>query len=240
MSVTQPPDRGTRAVLLPGTGSDDVFVRAVFEAPLAAVGVRVVAPAPVPGPGLVAAHLAALDEAARPGPVVVGGISLGAHLAALWAVRNPDRCAGLLLALPGWCGAPGDAPAALAATLSAADVRARGTAAALRSAVAGTPPWFAAELTRAWTAHGDGLADSLALAAEQPAPTAADLAGLDVPAGVAGCADDPIHPVAVAREWAAALPCARLGTTRLDVLGADRGALGRAAVLAWLRARADR
>src|SRR5689334_17400155 len=62
------------AVLLPGTGSDEVFVRSVFEAPLAAVCVRTVTPKPVPGPMLAEAYLAALDEAAQDGPVVAGGV----------------------------------------------------------------------------------------------------------------------------------------------------------------------
>ncbi|WP_091448955.1 alpha/beta fold hydrolase [Actinokineospora iranica] len=237
MSVTQPLNTRHTAVLLPGTGSDDVFVRSVFKAPLAVVGVPVVTPVPVPGPDLVGAHLAALDEAAAAGPIIAGGISLGAHLAASWAARNPARCAGLLLALPGWCGAADGAPAALAATYSAADVRARGTTAALASAVRGVAPWLAEELTRAWTAYGDGLADSLEAAAACPAPTSEQLAGLDVPTGIAACTDDPVHPAEVARTWAAALPTAELCSTRLEIIGADPAALGRAAVLGWLRAR---
>nr|WP_211346535.1 alpha/beta hydrolase [Actinokineospora cianjurensis] len=226
------------AVLLPGTGSDAMFVRSVFAGPLAAVGVTLRAPDPRPGKDLVRGHLEALD--ATTGPVLVGGISLGAHLAALWAARNPERCAGLLLALPAWTGEPGDAPAAVAARYSAADVRARGTETALAAAVAGVDPWLAAELSRAWPAHGAGLADSLLVAADQPAPTVADLASLDVPAGVACCTDDPIHPSEIARTWVDALPRAHLGTTTLAALGADRESLGRATVLAWLQARSTR
>ncbi|GAA3038289.1 Alpha/beta hydrolase family [Actinokineospora globicatena] len=231
MSVTEP----LMAVLLPGTGSDEVFVRSVFAGPLAAVGVALRTPAPEPGKDLVRAHLRALDEAT--GPVLVGGVSLGAHLAASWAVRNPDRCAGLLLALPAWTGDPGEAPAAVAARYSGADVRARGTEAALASAVGGVDPWLADELSRAWTGYGAGLADSLLVAADEPAPTPADLATLAVPAGVACCTDDPIHPVEIAQGWVDALPRAELGRTTLAALGADREALGRATVLAWLRAR---
>ncbi|MGX7826778.1 alpha/beta fold hydrolase [Actinokineospora sp. 24-640] len=235
MSVTQPPT----AVLLPGTGSDEVFVRSVFAVPVSVLGARLLTPAPVPGLGLAEAYLTCLDRAADAGPVIAGGISLGAHLAAEWAVANPGRCAGLLLALPGWTGPPDGAPAALAATYSAADVRARGTAAALASAVDGVAGWLADELTRAWTAYGPGLADSLACAAARPAPSTAELEGLDVPAGVACCVDDPVHPERVAEEWAAALPRAVLRRTRLEVLGADPEALGRAAVLGLLRARED-
>ncbi len=220
------------AIMLPGTGSDDVFVRSVFEIPLAAVGVTVVAPAPVPGPALVTEALSALSSSSV--PVLVGGISFGAHLAAEWAVANPSRCAGLVLALPAWHGEPGDAPASASAKLSAAQVRSLGTAGALASSP--MPPWLAAELTRAWGGYGPELATSLEVAAERPAPTLADLERLDVPVGIASCADDPIHPAAVASEWAAALPRAAVRTTRLSILGADPEALGRAAVLAFMHA----
>jgi pimeloyl-ACP methyl ester carboxylesterase len=223
-------------VLLPGTGSDDVFVRSVFEAPLAAVCVRTVAPRPVPGTSLAAACFAALDEAAAAGPVIAGGVSFGAHLAAEWALANLDRCAGLVLALPGWHGEPGDAPGAVAARASADLVRSLGVEGALAVATDGVPSWLADELTRSWRGHGDGLAGSLATAAGRPAPALPDLTRLDLPAGIATCTDDPIHPTVIAEEWLGALPRATMCTTRLDIVGADPEALGRAAVLAWLRA----
>jgi pimeloyl-ACP methyl ester carboxylesterase len=224
------------AVLLPGTGSDDVFVRSVFEAPFAAVCVRAVTPKPVPGPMLAQACLAALDEAAAAGPVIAGGVSFGAHLATEWALANQDRCAGLVLALPGWHGEPGDAPGAVSARASADLVRSLGVDGALAVATDGVPPWLADELTRSWRGHGDGLADSLATAASRPAPALADLSRLDLPVGIATCTDDPVHPTAVAKEWLGALPRATMCTTRLEIIGVDPEALGRAAVLAWLRA----
>jgi pimeloyl-ACP methyl ester carboxylesterase len=224
------------AVLLPGTGSDEVFVRSVFEVPLAAVGVRTVTPRPVPGKMLAEAYLTALDEAAANGPVVAGGVSFGAHLAAEWAMANRDHCGGLVLALPGWHGTPGDAPGSVSAHLAAELVREKGVDAALAAATAGVPEWLAAELNRTWRGYGDGLADSLAAPADRPAPTLAQLATLDVPVGIAAFVDDPVHPLAVAEEWLHALPCASLCTTRLEVLGVDHESLGRAAVLAWVRA----
>lgn len=235
MNVAEPGPVHTAAVL-PGTGSDEVFVRSVFEVPFAAILVRTVAPKPVPGPMLAQAYLTALDEAARDEPIVAGGVSFGAHLAAEWALANRDRCAGLVLALPGWHGAPGDAPGAVSARLAAGLVREKGVDAALQAATDGVPPWLAGELTRSWRGYGAGLADSLAAPAERPAPTLAELAGLDVPVGIAACLDDAVHPLRVAKEWLGALPRATLCTTRLDVIGVDPEALGRAAVLAWLRA----
>lgn len=226
------------AVLLPGTGSDEAFVRDVFAGPVAAAGLRLVAPVPRHGPGLARAHLAALDAAAARGPIVVGGISLGAHLAAEWALANPGRCAGLLLAMPAWHGAPGDAPAALAARAGADAVDADGLAATLAAATDGVPGWLARELDRAWRRAGAGLAGSLRVAVDRPAPTLAALGAVTAPAGVATCTDDPVHPVDVARAWAGALPRAALATVTFAELGADRSSLGRAALAALDRAAA--
>jgi pimeloyl-ACP methyl ester carboxylesterase len=223
------------AVLLPGTGSDEVFVGSVFAGPLAAAGVELVAPAPPLGDKLAVGLLTTIDSVAdeHDRPLLVGGISFGAHLAAEWAVRNQDRCAGLLLALPAWHGRPCAAPASLAAKASAELVEHEGLEVALRLSVGGVAPWLADELTRAWRRHGAGLAAALRVAADHPAPALDDLRSLDIPVGIAACADDPVHPPAVAHAWAAALPRASVHETTLDALGADRESLGRAAVAAW-------
>jgi len=230
----------TEAVLLPGTGSDERFVRSVFQAPLDALGVTLHAPAPprfAPARG----YLRELDAAARAsrGPILVGGISFGAHLAAEWAVRNPRTCAGLLLAMPAWIGEPEEAPAAVAARWSADLVEREGLDAALAGSAAGVPPWLATELDRAWRRHGTALPGGLRAAAERAAPTHDELRTLAVPTGIATCSDDPIHPAAVARRWVSAVPRAAFVGTTLEAMGADRQALGRAAVLAWLRALGD-
>jgi pimeloyl-ACP methyl ester carboxylesterase len=220
------------AVMLPGTGSDEVFVRSVFGGPLAAAGIDACTPPPPAGEDLVTGYLALLDSLAET-PLLVGGISFGAHLAAEWAVRNPDRCAGLLLALPAWHGRPDSAPASLAAKASAGLVTTRGLETALHRSTRDVAPWLAGELARAWRRHGDGLAASLRVAADRPAPTLAALRALRVPVGIAACTDDPLHPLAVAQAWSAALPRSSVRETTLAALGADRESLGRAAVLAW-------
>jgi pimeloyl-ACP methyl ester carboxylesterase len=255
------------AVVLPGSGSDGDFVRRAFAGPLRALGIRLVAPAPRPGREVVAGYHAALDAAAaragaRGEALLAGGVSLGALVAARWAAQRVGpgsaagwacsagdqqgavECsggvgplAGLLLVLPAWTGEPGDAPAALAARATAAQIRACGVDGAIRTARAGAPAWLAAELARAWSAHGPGLADALDAAAVEPGPDGAELARIGVPAGVVAAADDPVHPLAVAETWCARLPRARLVTTRLAAVGADPAVLGRAAVLGWLRAR---
>lgn len=219
---------GETAVLLPGTGSDEVFVTAVFAGPLKAAGMRLVAPRPCPGPELAEHQLAALDETAgRDGPIVVGGISLGAHVAAEWAATRPGRCAGLLLAMPGWCGPAGEAPGSVTARISADAVDADGVDAALAMATKDVPAWLAAELDRAWRRAGAGLAESLRVAVRRPAPTPGLLGRITAPAGVTGCVDDPVHPFEVARRWAAALPNAGLRSVTFAELGEDPSVLGR-------------
>jgi pimeloyl-ACP methyl ester carboxylesterase len=232
----------TCAVVLPGSGSDDRFVRSVFAGPLAALEIDLIVPSPPFGADVVAAYRKALDRAALTSDaLLVGGISLGAHVAARWAAETPGRrLAGLLLALPAWTGPPGVAPAAMAARLTAAQVRSGGVGAAAASAAAGAPTWLAAELARAWGRYGDGLASALEAAAAEPGPTADELAGLDVPAGVAALVDDPVHPLAVARQWQEVLPRSALVTVGLAAFGNDPETIGRATLLAWLRAAQGR
>jgi pimeloyl-ACP methyl ester carboxylesterase len=237
------------AVLLPGAGSSADFVRRAFAAPLREAGYALVAPPPVPGPDTVVAAFRALDAAAAeygPRLRLVGGISLGAHIAARWTARwyalRPTSCAaegdveldGVVLVLPAWTGAPG--PVAAATAASADVVERLGTAGAL--AAAGTAVgWVAAELTAAWPAYGDGLAASLRAAAAAPGPTLSELASLAVPAGLVACPDDPLHPAAVAREWTAALPHAALRELPLAAPATDRSVLGAAALAALATAR---
>ncbi|WP_460863467.1 alpha/beta fold hydrolase, partial [Rhodococcus aerolatus] len=92
------------AVVLPGTGSDGRFARAAFGPALDAAGVAGRFVDPTPG-GVVRGYRAALDAAARRGPVLVAGVSLGALVGLTWAAEHPGQVAGLALALPPWSGA---------------------------------------------------------------------------------------------------------------------------------------
>jgi len=141
---------------------------------------------------------------------------------------------GVLLVLPAWTGAPGGVAAATAE--SAGLVERLGTAGAL--AAAGTAVgWVAAELAVAWPAYGDGLAPSLRAAAAAPGPTPAELSALGVPAGLVAFPDDPLHPAAVAHEWAAAIPRAAVRELPLAAPAADRSILGTTALAALTAAR---
>jgi pimeloyl-ACP methyl ester carboxylesterase len=131
---------------------------------------------------------------------------------------------------------PADAPGSVAAHSGADAVDTAGIDRTLAAATDGVPPWLARELDRAWRRAGDGLADSLRVAARRPAPTLRCLAGIGIPAGVAGCVDDAVHPLAVARRWADALPHAAIRTVTFAELGDDPAALGRAVLGAFAAA----
>ncbi len=222
---------GVTAVLLPGTGSDDVYVNRAFSGPLQDAGARVLTPPPQPQQ-LIAGYLAALDEAAGAGPICVGGVSLGAAVATAWALAHPERAVAVLAALPAWTGAPGAAPAALAARHSAAQLRSDGLATTTAQMRASSPPWLAEELTRSWAAQWPHLPGAMEEAAGYVAPSRDELTRLAAPLGVVAAVDDPIHPLRVGEEWAAAAPRAALRTVTLDQLGADATALGAACLAA--------
>src|SRR5258705_12008861 len=102
--------RGVTTVLLPGTGSDDDYVYRAFSAALHDVGAVVVTPAPQPD-RLIDGYRDALDNAARAAPIAVGGVSIGAAVAAGRALAHPGPAVAVLPALPAWPAGPGPASA---------------------------------------------------------------------------------------------------------------------------------
>ena len=227
--------RGVTTVLLPGTGSDDDYVYRAFSAALHEAGAIVVAAPPRPD-RLIDGYRDALDNAARAVPIAVGGVSIGAAVAAAWALAHPGRAVAVLAALPAWTGAPDSAPAAIAARHSASVLRRDGLASATAQMRASSPLWLADELTRSWVGQWPSLPDAMEAAASYVAPTCSELERLAVPMGIAAATDDPVHPVEVGIEWMTAAPRAALRTITLDELGADPAVLGAACVSALLEA----
>ncbi|WP_144206390.1 alpha/beta hydrolase [Mycobacterium tilburgii] len=223
--------RGVPTVLLPGTGSDDAYVDRAFSGPLRAAGARPLTPVSRPD-RLIDVYLSALDEAARAGRIAVGGISIGAAVAAAWALENPGHAVAVLAALPAWAGAPEAAPAALAARYSATALRVDGLAATTAQMHASSPSWLAEELTRSWRAQWPSLPDAMDEAAAYVAPSCDELHSLTAPLGVVAAVDDPIHPLQVGVDWVAAAPRAALRTVTLDQIGADSATLGAACLAA--------
>ena len=226
---------GVTTVLLPGTGSDDDYVYRAFSDALHQVGAVLVTPSPEPG-RLLDSYRDALDNAARGGPIAVGGVSIGAVVAATWAMTHPARAVAVLAALPPWTGSPTHAPAALLAQQSADLLRRDGLATTVATMRASSPQWLADELARSWAGQWPALPDAMAEAARCPAPTCAELEQLTVPMGVAVATDDPVHPAEVGYEWVSAAPRAALRSVTLDTMGRDTGALGAACVAALAEA----
>ncbi|KXO94019.1 hypothetical protein [Tsukamurella pseudospumae] len=221
----------TTAVLLPGSGSDADFVLRAF-APLTRLCARTVAVDATP-PSVVAGYRAALTAAASDGPLLACGVSLGSAVAAGWALENPDADITLVLTLPPWTGAAGpEIPAAMSARVTADVVDEVGATEAIARMRAGSPPWLARELSRSWAAHGDFLAPALREAAVYVAPTEAEFGRLCARTVVVGAEGDLIHPVAVARQWGAAIPGAAATAVDLADLGPDPEVLGRAGLAA--------
>ena len=216
---------GVRTVLLPGSGSDDDYVRRAFSSALAAAGATLVTPAPQPG-RLIEAYLEALDDGARDGPIAVGGVSIGAVVAVAWALDHPRDTVAVLVALPPWTGPSDNAPAALAARHTADQLRRNGLAATTSVMRASSPRWLADELTRSWTMQWPRLPEAFEVAASYGAPSRDELRRLHVPMGIAAAGDDPIHPLEVGMEWASAAPRAALRTVMLDEFGPEPGQLG--------------
>jgi len=232
MSITF---HGVPAVLLAGTGSDDDYVYRAFAGPLHAVGAVVSTPAPQPA-RLVASYLEALDDAAREGPIIVGGVSIGAAVTLAWALAHPGHAVAVLAALPAWSGAAQSAPAALSARHTAHQLRTDGLVATTEQMRASSPAWLADELARSWLGQWPDLPDAMEEAAGYVAPSVSEVGRLTVPMGVVGATDDPIHPLEVALEWVAAAPRAALRTVSLNDFGPSPEVLGSAAVGALIDA----
>jgi pimeloyl-ACP methyl ester carboxylesterase len=226
-----------------GVGSTARFVRDAFLAPVTDAGFRLVtydlrghgASTPLPDPldHALDRHVADLEAiVAATGADVVGGVSLGGHVAVAWAADGGAANAAFAC-LPAWTGraVPGEGPHAVVAR-AVADVGIAG----LRRRVAEDvemQPWLRQVLIRDWATHDPGsLAAALTALDGGLGPTEAALRQLAVPLGLVGWRDDPGHPLAVARDWAAWAPRARLETISITDLADTAQPLGTAAIRA--------
>jgi pimeloyl-ACP methyl ester carboxylesterase len=173
---------------------------------------------PHPGLAKFTADVAAVAEFLGR-PVVVGGISMGAAIALRLAVARPDLVSGLILVRPAW--GPGRVPPNLAPNaevgslltlFQAAHARdnflASSTAGGLRKA----SPDNLASLTAFFDREPASQTAVLltALSREPLGLTIEEVAALRVPAMICGCAEDAIHPIALAGELAGMIPGAAL------------------------------
>lgn len=161
------------------------------------------------------ADLAAMIRDRQLAPVVAGGISMGAAIALRLAMTEPALVRALVLARPAWGTAaspPNMEPNALVGRMlaqggSLAEFDASTTARHL----AGTAPDNLASLRGFFgRAPRDVTAALLTrISADGPGIAAADLAALRLPVLVIGHDRDAVHPLALARDLARAIPGAR-------------------------------
>lgn len=175
--------------------------------------------------------VAALIEAERAGPLVIGGVSMGAAIALRLAATRPDLVAGLALVRPAWFveAAPANmAPNALVGGLlrdhPPAEAQALFEASDTAAMLAREAPDNLASL-RGFFHRGPAAVTSellMRISADGPGIGRAALARLAVPVLVLGHEQDAIHPLVHAEALAAAIPSARL--VRITPKAVDRHA----------------
>jgi pimeloyl-ACP methyl ester carboxylesterase len=152
------------------------------------------------------------------GPVVLGGISMGAAIATRIAVTRPDLVRALILVRPAWV--TDAAPANMAPNAAVGDLLARLPPDQARTAFLASPaarqlgidaPDNLASLTGFFDRCPPDLTARLLslISADGPGITGADLAALRLPALVCGTSEDVIHPMPHAHALAALIPGAR-------------------------------
>lgn len=222
----------TTWLLLHGAGSTPHFIARAFGPAADRMGVRLVAP-DVSGATMpeMVELIAGFEPSDRD---VIGGVSLGAHASAEYAATSGFR-GRLYAVMPAWLGEPEDVAGL---TSSTADwLAATSVDSVLAEIAAGDPgDWIVHELQMAWTSMDPArLIDALRVAGSQQAPTPADLATITCQTRVVGLADDPTHPLHVARTWATSVADGRLQVLPRDLAGRGPGALSEP-LLEWLRA----
>ena len=153
------------------------------------------------------------------GPIILGGISMGAAIATRLAVHRPDLVRALALVRPAWLTAaapanmqPNAEVGALLAQMPADAARAAFRASPTYEHLAKTAPDNLASLLSLFERQPIATTAALlqAIAADGPGITEPDLAALTIPTLVIGTAHDAIHPWSMAQRLAALIPQAKL------------------------------
>jgi pimeloyl-ACP methyl ester carboxylesterase len=161
-----------------------------------------------------AGDVAALAET-LPGPVVLGGISMGAAIALRLAVLRPELVRALILVRPAWdvqAAPPNMAPNAevgdLLARLGPDAGRAAFAAGDTARRLAVEAPDNLASLMGFFDRRPQEITARLlsTVSTDGPGVTAAEVAALRLPVLVCGTAEDAVHPLALARGLADRIP----------------------------------
>lgn len=162
--------------------------------------------------------LAAMDLL-NEGPVIIGGISMGAAIAMRIACVAPERVSGLVIARPAWTTYPG--PANMTPNLEVGLRLQQPPAAGEVDAFLASPtgrmlaaeaPDNLASLTGFFQRQPRDVTSALLMriSCDGPGVTEAQLSHLSVPTLVIGHGEDVVHPLGHARQLAGLIPGARL------------------------------
>ena len=153
------------------------------------------------------------------GPVLVGGISMGAAIALRLAIKHPELVNGLVLARPAWIGdaapqnlAPNREVAQLLAEYEPTQAKLHFEKSQTAAQLKRDAPDNLASLIGFFgrTPLAETQALLTAIASDGPGVSLSDIAKLNVRTLVIGTAQDAIHPLAMAQELADLISGARL------------------------------
>ena len=165
--------------------------------------------------------VAALIDAERLAPLVIGGISMGAAIALRLAARRKDVVRGLILARPAWGteAAPGNmAPAAeagrLIATLPVQAAREKFLASDTARYLAEAAPDNLATLEGFFARNPLAVTAGLlqAISGDGPGVSDDEVCAIRVPTMIVAHGRDVLHPLALAESLASLIPNSRLVT----------------------------
>jgi pimeloyl-ACP methyl ester carboxylesterase len=183
------------------------------------------------GFGTMAADVVALMDVLGIGRAFVGGLSMGAGVAARVAAEHPDRVLGLVLVRPAWLDEPFPDNLRIFPTIAAL-LEEKDDAAAQHAALAHDPAY--ATVVAASPASASALRDQLdrphareraavlkRMPADTPLPPGQRWEDLEIQALVIGTEGDPIHPWSTAVEMSRRLPHAQLREVPAKDAGAE-------------------
>jgi pimeloyl-ACP methyl ester carboxylesterase len=163
----------------------------------------------------------AFIEAHRLGPVVIGGISMGAAITLHLAVHRPEIVRGLILARPAWITAPAPANQSpnlevgrLLRDLSPKDAREAFEISETAKHLAEVAPDNLASLRGFFSREPQAITAALlqAIAADGPGTSEEDLGKLETPTLIIGHDIDYIHPLSYAATLSQLIPHSELVT----------------------------
>lgn len=165
------------------------------------------------------------------GPVIIGGISMGAALASRFAVTHPGEVRALVLARPAWVTQalpenlqPNREVGALLAKYAPGEARRIFLASDTARKLAAEAPDNLASITGFFAREPIAITSALLsrIAGDGPGVTEAQLRAVACPVLILGTGEDLAHPLAMCEELAALIPHARL--VKITPKGRDKAA----------------